>query len=292
MRAFLALLILLTLPACAAQVSGYDPATAAALQTQFQSGDAAMTCGISCSMSYGTARPELEYLYDTQDWAGLSTKLLDLGYNNDQSWFYLGRAAEGLGYTAAARKYYTQALAAGVKCAGFMNVCDGVDVPLLAQTRLAALSPAPTQDSGFDAAPAPAVDAAADSGATNEIPLTQEGGDLTVPVLINGVIPLKFVLDSGSSDVSIPADVALTLYRTGTLQDSDFTGTQTYTLADGSTVPSDTFIIRSLKLGNVTVTNIPASVADASAPLLLGQTFLKRFKSWSIDNSREVLILQ
>jgi hypothetical protein len=62
LRTFLALLCLLTLPACSAQVSGYDPATAAALQTQFQAGNAAMTCDISCSMSYGTARPELEYL--------------------------------------------------------------------------------------------------------------------------------------------------------------------------------------------------------------------------------------
>jgi predicted aspartyl protease len=46
-------------------------------------------------------------------------------------------------------------------------------------------------------------------------------------------------------------------------------------MADGSTVPSDTFIIRSLELGNITITNIPAIVADPSAPLLLGQTFLR-----------------
>jgi hypothetical protein len=48
-----------------------------------------------------------------------------------------------------------------------------------------------------------------------------------VPVLTNRVIFLKFVIDSGASDVSIPVDVVATLLRTGTLQESDFIGTQT-----------------------------------------------------------------
>ena len=58
-----------------------------------------------------------------------------------------------------------------------------------------------------------------------------------VPVLINGAITLNFVIDSGATDVSVPADVVMTLIRTGTLQDTDFIGTQTYKLADGSTGP-------------------------------------------------------
>jgi hypothetical protein len=49
-------------------------------------------------------------------------------------------------------------------------------------------------------------------------------------------------LDSGAPDVSIPADVALTMVRTGTLQ--------------------------------------------------LGQSFLTRFSSWPIDNSRQELVLK
>jgi len=70
-----------------------------------------------------------------------------------------------------------------------------------------------------------------------------------VPVLINNAITLNFVIDSGADDVSIPADVVLTLFRTGTLRESDFIGSVTYRLADGSTVPSKTFRFNSLTVG-------------------------------------------
>jgi predicted aspartyl protease len=91
--------------------------------------------------------------------------------------------------------------------------------------------------------------------------------------------------------VSIPADVVLTLIRSGTLQRSDFTGTQTYRLADGSTVPSATFRIRSLTMNNLVIENVEGSVANVKGDLLLGQSFLSRFKSWSIDNAKQALVL-
>jgi len=123
------------------------------------------------------------------------------------------------------------------------------------------------------------------------IPLQRQGGTFTVPVLINKVIPLNFVVDSGADDVSIPADVVSTLFRTGTLQKTDFIGKQNYTLADGSTIPSATFRIRSLTVNEVEIGNVKASVAPAAGELLLGQSFLSRFKSWSIDNERQALVL-
>jgi uncharacterized protein len=140
--------------------------------------------------------------------------------------------------------------------------------------------------------PASTIEAgSASTGAPIGIPLEVEGGTLAVPVQINGVITLKFIVDSGAADVSIPADVVLTLVRTGTLTSSDFTGQQTYTLADGSTVPSMTFTIRTLKVGEVTLQNVRGSIANIKGSLLLGQTFLNRFKAWSIDNEKQVLLL-
>ena len=124
------------------------------------------------------------------------------------------------------------------------------------------------------------------------IPLKKEGGTLVVQVLINAAITLKFVVDSGATHVSIPADVVMTLMRTGTLRESDFLGKQTYVLADGSKVPSNTFRIRSLKVGSKTVENVVGSVAPVQGTLLLGQSFLSRFKSWSIDNGKQALILE
>jgi len=124
------------------------------------------------------------------------------------------------------------------------------------------------------------------------IPLRVEGGTFTVPVSINDKLTLDFVLDSGAADVSIPADVVLTLVRTGTLNAADFIGNRTYKLANGSTTPSQVFRIRTLRVGEKVIQNVIGSVAPVEGSLLLGQSFLSRFKSWSIDNQRQVLLLE
>ena len=123
------------------------------------------------------------------------------------------------------------------------------------------------------------------------VALQTEGGTFVVPVLVNGAIKLNFVIDSGSADVSVPADVVMTLIRTGTVNESDFRGSTTYRLADGSTIPSSNFNIRSIKVGNIYLRNVMGSVASVKGTPLLGQSFLSRFKSWSIDNRRQVLNL-
>ena len=123
------------------------------------------------------------------------------------------------------------------------------------------------------------------------VPMNIENGIYVVPVLINDAITLNFVVDSGATDVSIPADVVRTLMRTGTIKKTDFLGEKTYVLADGSKVPSQTFRIRSLKVGNKVIENVNGSVASVNGGLLLGQSFLRRFRSWSVDNTKHALLL-
>src|SRR6266851_1179668 len=125
----------------------------------------------------------------------------------------------------------------------------------------------------------------------NDVPLEFTGGIYVVPVLINGVLPLRFNVDSGAADVSIPTDVFLTLVRTGTIGKEDYIGTQKYRLADGSVVDSDRFYIHELKVGDHTIKNVSASVESVKSIPLLGQTFLSKFASWSMDNDRHVLSL-
>jgi predicted aspartyl protease len=124
-----------------------------------------------------------------------------------------------------------------------------------------------------------------------EVRLEKAEGTYAVPVLINRAITLKFVLDSGASDVLIPADVFLTLLRTGTVSERDFLGSQTYSLADGSKLKGARFIIRELKVGDHVATNVVASVGPVSGDLLLGLSFLSRFGAVTLDNERHVLIL-
>ncbi len=114
----------------------------------------------------------------------------------------------------------------------------------------------------------------------------------TVRFEINGALTLDFIVDSGAADVSVPIDVFSTLLRTGTIQDSDIMGEQTYVLADGSQSKSITFTIRSLKVGDKIVNKVRGSVGSSGGILLLGQSFLERFKSWSVDNVNHELVLE
>ena len=130
----------------------------------------------------------------------------------------------------------------------------------------------------------------AEQGGTS-VAMQAEGGTFVVPVEINAALTLNFTVDSGAADVSIPADVVMTLTRTGTLTSADFLGEQIYQLADGSRVPLQRFVIHSLKIGDKVLQNVNGSVAPAKGTPLLGQSFLSHFKSWSIDNRQHVLIL-
>jgi clan AA aspartic protease (TIGR02281 family) len=132
---------------------------------------------------------------------------------------------------------------------------------------------------------------AREGGRAEHIPLRKHAGVYHVPVEINGVLTLQFVLDSGASDVNIPAEVALTLYRAGTIHPDDFLPGKTYVLADGSTVASERLLLRSLKVGNLEVSNVPASIGPVFSSLLLGQSFLERLGAWGIDSQRAVLFL-
>ena len=124
------------------------------------------------------------------------------------------------------------------------------------------------------------------------IRMEEQGGVYVVPVRFNDMITLNAIVDSGASDMSVPADIVSTLIRTKTITDQDFLGEQIYVLADGSKVPSQRFRIRTLRVGNITIENVVASIASVKGEILLGQSFLNRFKSWSVDNEQHTLILK
>ena len=126
-------------------------------------------------------------------------------------------------------------------------------------------------------------------GAT-EVNLTQEGDTFLVPVRINGQITLNFTLDSGASDVQIPVDVFLTLYRTGIVTTQDFLGSEAYVLADGTTVPSDRFLLHSVQVRDYPVYDVTASIGSVRSTPLLGQSFLSKLGAWTLDNKRHVLV--
>jgi hypothetical protein len=123
------------------------------------------------------------------------------------------------------------------------------------------------------------------------IQLQQSGGIYVLPVRINDAVTIPFILDSGAADVSIPVDVFLTLFRAGTISQSDFVGTGTYTLADGSTTSSKRYVLHKMVVGNHVINNVVANVASVQGDPLLGQSFLSKLLGWSIDNAQHALVL-
>jgi len=116
-------------------------------------------------------------------------------------------------------------------------------------------------------------------------------GTFEVPVRVNNAVTIDFTVDSGATDVMIPANVVSALIKSGTLKQEDYIGGQTFTLADGSKLPSVRFKLASLKVGDHTLTDVVASVSPSAGSALLGQSFLSRFGSWTLDNAAGTLNL-
>jgi aspartyl protease family protein len=129
---------------------------------------------------------------------------------------------------------------------------------------------------------------------SNKIKITKtESGLIEVPVVLNDVLRINFIFDSGASEVSISPDVAMTLIRAKTVTESDFLPDQTYTFADGSTAKSKRFLIKKLIIGNQTLTNIEASISNSiEAPMLIGQNVMNKLGSVTIDYDNQLLIIK
>jgi hypothetical protein len=118
-----------------------------------------------------------------------------------------------------------------------------------------------------------------------------DGELFAVSVVVNEKTVLHFTIDSASSDVSISEKVFSTLMRTGAVNPEDMIDIQNYRLADGTEQKSPRFRFRSLRVGNVELRDVVGSIVTQDGDLLLGQSFLSRLKSWSIDNDRHMLLL-
>ena len=129
------------------------------------------------------------------------------------------------------------------------------------------------------------------SASAEQIPLEREHGIYMVPVRINQAVSIPFVLDSGASEVAIPADVFMTLLRSRSVTENDFIGDGIFITADGTKHKSQRFVLREVQVGTHVIKDVVANVVPIEGDPLLGQSFLSRLPSWSIDNNSHVLNL-
>jgi aspartyl protease family protein len=77
------------------------------------------------------------------------------------------------------------------------------------------------------------------------------------------------------------------------LKKEDILSTQYFQDATGRISEGTKINLRLIKIGNIVLDNVQATVIDnVNAPLLLGQTVLERFGSIEIDNDNNVIILK
>ena len=128
----------------------------------------------------------------------------------------------------------------------------------------------------------------------NTINLKTQGGVYLLKAKLNGILDnQEFIFDTGASDVTITPDVFLVLYRSGTIKDSDFIGSGTYKLADGSYVKSSRFILSEMKIGDIVLNDIEVSISNSiQAPMLFGQSAISKLGKYKIDFKEGLLILE
>jgi clan AA aspartic protease (TIGR02281 family) len=125
-----------------------------------------------------------------------------------------------------------------------------------------------------------------------QVNIKKKDGVFMVPVELNGVLKIDFILDTGASDVSISPDIALTLIKAGTIKENDWLKGAYYKFADGSVAKSKRFKLKTLKIGELVVNDVSCSIANSiDAPLLLGQSVLQKIGRYTIDSQNNVLQL-
>ena len=92
-----------------------------------------------CAYAFNKQRAQLLSLHDKGFHAALADQVMTLDHDHDLAYFYLGHAAEGLGYRQAALTYYRRAQAAESKCAAEAHTCNGFRLQTLLPERIRAL---------------------------------------------------------------------------------------------------------------------------------------------------------
>lgn len=122
-----------------------------------------------------------------------------------------------------------------------------------------------------------------------EIPFIKEGEVCKVKCTINN-LPLHFIFDTGASDVSMSNVEASFMFKNDYLNSQDVQGKQSYITADGDINEGTIINLRNVEFGGLRLTNVKASIVkNQKAPLLLGQSVLKRLGKIEIDNEKRIL---
>ncbi len=149
------------LSGCATELAPLTPEMEVSMMSDLRDGRQTLVCGPKCEPAWNERARIVQTLDHAQRWSELSTLVMRIGYGNDLAYYYLGQAAQGMGYHRAAIGYYTEALAlsdgsaTGLRCAGSGagtdDRCHGVRIATMAPVLIDASRRALQQQADADA---------------------------------------------------------------------------------------------------------------------------------------------
>lgn len=99
-------------------------------------------------------------------------------------------------------------------------------------------------------------------GTSKGIKFTENSGVLIVKVLINGV-PVDMIFDTGASMLNLTPDILLPAFRNGTITENDVLGGGDFVDATGEVNMNVIVNIREVQIGDKTIHNVQAAVANS-----------------------------
>ena len=123
------------------------------------------------------------------------------------------------------------------------------------------------------------------------IKMKRENGVSVLPCKVNG-LNLKFIFDTGASDVSISMTEATFMLKNDYLLPDDILGKSNYRDANGNISEGVNINLREIEIGGLKLYNVRASVvSNIKAPLLLGQTAISKLGVVQLDLEANTLII-
>ena len=123
------------------------------------------------------------------------------------------------------------------------------------------------------------------------IQMQKENGVYKIPCKVNG-LRMKFIFDTGASDVCISLTEATFMYENDYITDDDIIGTSSSQIADGSIVENIRIRLKEIEIAGLKLRNVEALVTqNFGAPLLLGQSVIQKLGAIQIQGN-ELIILE
>ena len=121
------------------------------------------------------------------------------------------------------------------------------------------------------------------------IEMEYNNGVYLIPCKVNNV-PMKFIFDTGASNVSISLTEAKFLLKQGALKDEDLLGTVKYQIANGEVQEGTKIILKEINIGGVILKDVEAGIVhQENAPLLLGQSAISKLGKIRLDGNKLII---